>query len=289
VSVWDDVASRSSECLSGSQLTGTASGIPCGASDTYAVHVLSTAQGRFVVPRLTPYATKLSDHWHLPQLDELACEHLLDVATRLFTVTTINFDTYLEPLLKNSFLISRAWDAILPFREYDAPPARPEGRATHSHSAARRLRDLSGLDAARLASVFGVSRATYQHWISGAIPRGDRLDHVLQVLSLVEDAIQQLNQQANIAEWLRSPLSPTGRTPLDLLGERKYEAFRGYLLRSPREIQLLRSPLPPRRMGALSRPALIRAARSLSPQSWVDDYPEVAEKPRRKERKPRTG
>ncbi|MGB8932433.1 MAG: hypothetical protein WCC48_14415, partial [Anaeromyxobacteraceae bacterium] len=87
-------------------------------------------------------------------------------------------------------------------------------------SPAEELRALTGLTAQRLAELFGVSRTAYYKWMEGATPRDARYDHLLQVLSQVRDASARVGGVEDFAAWLRTPVSPGGKTPLDYLRAR---------------------------------------------------------------------
>jgi hypothetical protein len=151
----------------------------------------------------------------------------------------------------------------------EEPDQRQPARAIET--VAGRLREISGLDARRLASLFGVSRATYHHWLAGSNPRGDRLDHVLEVVSLVEEALERFGNASQTSVWLRTPVRPGGPTPLDLLRTRSVDAFRGFLTRLPIEQRLLRRPLPPRARRRLSAEERADAAGLYNPRSWEGD------------------
>ena len=114
---------------------------------------------------------------------------------------------------------------------------------------ARVLKDLSGMDAGRLAQVFGVSRTTFHQWASGATtPRGDHMEHLLEVLPLVQEAALRRPPQ-ELAIWLKTPVEPAGPKPLDLLGDNEYMAFKGFLHRQPIEERLMARPPSTRRVA----------------------------------------
>ena len=111
----------------------------------------------------------------------------------------------------------------------DRPVTASESRSTPAEC----LRERSGLDAGRLAAMFGVSRVTYQNWIAGAAPQGARREHLLEVLALIEEAERRLGGARAVGDWLLSPVGRARRRPIDLLAERDYDTFRGFLLRVP--------------------------------------------------------
>ena len=153
------------------------------------------------------------------------------------------------------------------------PPApRRQSVPVAARTPAARLREISALDAGRLAMIFGVSRATYQHWISGSTPRGPRRDHLLRVLSLVEEVAEHFGSGDRSATWLLAPVSPEGRTPVEFLRHRQYATFRGFLLRVPIEHRLMRRPAGPRRSRQLSPAEFEDALERTSPRAWREDF-----------------
>lgn len=109
---------------------------------------------------------------------------------------------------------------------------------------ARRLREISGLTVEHLASIFGVSRITYHKWMDGS-PLSDRhREHLLEVLPLMEEALQRLGTPNALSTWLLTPVSPAGKKPIEYLSSRQYNTFRGFLLRQGIDQKLLRPPMP---------------------------------------------
>lgn len=136
---------------------------------------------------------------------------------------------------------------------------------------AARIRELSGVDAGRLAELFGVSRATYQQWVSGSTPRGHRRDHLLELLPLLQEATEYFGGPKPTSTWLLTPVSPGGRRPIDFLSEHQYQTFRGCLLREPVERRLISRPRPfGQRRQTISRPDLEDALQRISPRTWDD-------------------
>ena len=97
---------------------------------------------------------------------------------------------------------------------------------------AERLREIAGLTVRHLANVFGVSRTTYSKWLSGSPLHSTHREHLLEVLSFIEEAVQHLGSSSATNTWLLTPVSPGGKKPIEYLAEREYAAFRGFLLRT---------------------------------------------------------
>lgn len=139
-------------------------------------------------------------------------------------------------------------------------------------AAAERLREKSGLDAARLGGVFGVSRVAYQKWIAGVAPQGTRREHLLEVLALIEEAERRLGDPRAVGDWLLTPVSARGRRPLDMLLDREYETFRGYLLHVRTGRERARPLAPSNRVRRrLSREEFDDALARLRPRAWSGD------------------
>lgn len=96
------------------------------------------------------------------------------------------------------------------------------------------LRDVSGLDAERLRTVFGVSRAAYSRWASGeATPRPEHQEKLLRILSIAEELNKRLGSPEAVADWLLKPISFLGKRPLDLLAEDDEDMIAGLVLSLP--------------------------------------------------------
>lgn len=149
-------------------------------------------------------------------------------------------------------------------------PAPPPATAP---TAAARLRDASGLDAGRLAGLFGVSRVSYQSWGAGSAPHGTRREHLLEVLSLVEEAAQRLGDPRAVGDWLLAPVSSAMSRPIDLLAARDYDSFRGCLLRVPSGRRLGQPLAPSDRVyrGRLSPGEYEDRLARLRPRAWSGD------------------
>lgn len=137
---------------------------------------------------------------------------------------------------------------------------------------AKSLRDISGLELDRLSAIFGVSRTAYYDWMSGSTPRGERRDHLLEVLSLVEEASKRLGDPAGTSTWLLTPVSSRGERPIDFLAVRNYTTFRGLLLRIPTEREVIRPFLHPSRVRReLTRQEFKERIERLSPRPRSED------------------
>lgn len=115
-----------------------------------------------------------------------------------------------------------------------------EAEQESSIPAATRLRMLTGLDAARLAELFGISRVAYQGWIGGVQPAFTRQEHLMQVLAFAEEANERFGSASAVRQWLIAPVSPGGPVPLELLRQRRYDTVRGLLLRVRRGNELVK-------------------------------------------------
>lgn len=143
---------------------------------------------------------------------------------------------------------------------------------------AEELRTLSGLSPVLLARIFGVSRTTYYKWIEGATPRDARFQHLVDVLAHIKEAQQRLSPSVDIAAWLRTPVAPGGKNPLDYLAAQRFSTFRGLLLRATSAQAGFSSPLP----SALALPPLSRAdylagRERVSPTPRIEDPDETGD------------
>ncbi len=116
---------------------------------------------------------------------------------------------------------------------------------------AEELRAITGLEAGRLAEVFGVSRTTFYKWMEGAVPREARQHHLLEAVAHMKDAKRKLPASVDVAVWLRTPVSAGGKSPLDYLQEQRFSTFRGLLLRAKAGEMGLSMPVP---TGIASQP-----------------------------------
>lgn len=154
-------------------------------------------------------------------------------------------------------------------------PARPD---PSDSKPAERLREKSGLDASRLAAVFGVSRVAYQNWIAGVAPHGARREHLLEVLAFVEEAERRFAGAREVGDWLLTPTEANGRRPIDLLATREYDTFRGFLLRVPTGRERVRPmQMAPRARRRLTGVAFDDALARLHPKAAREDLERVGE------------
>lgn len=137
---------------------------------------------------------------------------------------------------------------------------------------AERLRAISGLEVEPLANIFKVSRATYHKWINGSAPNRKHREHLLEVLSHIEKATQRLGSQSATTNWLLTPISATGKKPIDYLTMRQYAIFRGFLLNARTGQEVIRPPNPSNRVyREFSKEDVESALERLRPRAWVED------------------
>jgi hypothetical protein len=180
--------------------------------------------------------------------------------------------TVIVPTLGGSIDVS----IRIPNRYPEVPPrasaASPRARRVRAGVApADELRVLTGLSPQLLANLFGVSRTTYYKWIDGATPRDSRYSHLLEVLSHVRDISARVAGVADVAAWLRTPVSPGGRTPLDYLRDQRYTAFRGFALRVVSGQMALSVPRPALRETSLRADERAAARRRINPTPTSPD------------------
>lgn len=137
-------------------------------------------------------------------------------------------------------------------------------------SAAEELRAISGLQPAKLAELFGVSRTTFYKWMKGAAPRDQRFQHLVDVLAHAKEAQRKLSASIDLSVWLRAPMSAGGRSPLDLLRERRFSTFRGLLVRARSAEMTLSQPLPSVVTAPLNRDQFAVARERINPSPRVD-------------------
>lgn len=135
---------------------------------------------------------------------------------------------------------------------------------------AEELRSLTGLAPGRLADLFSVSRTTFYKWMEGATPRDERFQHLVDMLAHVKDARRRLPSSVDIAAWLRTPISPGAKTPLEYLRDLRFNVFRGLVLRqaSVGLAPTVTSVLPSRQMTRIERAI---AHERIAPHPRVED------------------
>lgn len=173
-----------------------------------------------------------------------ALDSLLGTRDATFSITSYREPVVVEAPMWTSFvgstegsesphiLIKYLRSMAIPERS-SRPLTIPTGDA-HSEEAltpAEELRSISGLSPALLGGLFGVSRTTFYNWMEGSVPRDARFQHLVDVLSHVKEAQRKLSPSLDVAAWLRTPISPGGRSPLDLLEQKRFSTFRGLLVR----------------------------------------------------------
>ncbi|SRR6266498_1404138 len=160
-----------------------------------------------------------------------------------------------------------------PFRRYSQAAKSLESESLVGIPAAR-LRQISGLDASRLAELFGVSRVTFQAWTAGATPHGARRERLLEILKLIEEVTTRLGNAQSTADWLLTPVTPKGKKPVELLRDRQDDTFRGYSLRLGTPRRFVRAPRPSRSRRVVA-PEELRAAigRLRSQTGYLEDNP----------------
>lgn len=135
-------------------------------------------------------------------------------------------------------------------------------------SAAVRLGALTGLEKERLAALLGVSRTTLYAWLEGSRPRGGKRDHLLHVVAVMEDVARRFSGPREVAAWLLSPSEASGRTPFEVLKERRYDLCRAMLARR----RAARPALPRRAPRPAAGTALREAFERLSSTPSIEDY-----------------
>ena len=137
---------------------------------------------------------------------------------------------------------------------------------------AEELRSLTRLTPAMLADLFGISRTTFYKWMRGATPRDERFQHLVDVLTHIKDARRRLPSSIEHTAWLRTPISPGAKTPLDYLRERRFSVFRGLVLRATSANMELDKPIPLSLPGPVMTPEERKIARErVSPSPRAED------------------
>jgi len=79
----------------------------------------------------------------------------------------------------------------------------------------------------QLSGLFGMSRQGMYKWLHGDGVRMAHREHVLEVSTLLDEAKERMGD--TLTNWLLTPVLPGGKKPVDLLRERDYTTFRGFL------------------------------------------------------------
>jgi len=169
------------------------------------------------------------------------------------------------------------WEWLLappsPIESFERPsPAPSVVSGQPAATPAEELRSITRLAPAILARIFGVSRSMYYRWVEGAIPRDERFQHLLDVLTHVKDAEKKLPSSIDFTAWLRTPISPGGRNPLDLLERKRFSTFRGLIVRARSSEMHLSTPLPSALSAATRRTeGQARLRERISPSPRIED------------------
>lgn len=144
---------------------------------------------------------------------------------------------------------------------------------------AERLRAISGLKTERLAEIFPVSRTTYQYWLTGAkAPHEMHREQLLEILSLMEEAIQRLGTPSAVSNWLLTPVSSGGKKPIEYLKAQQYSAFRGFLLQVRTGREAFRPYTQPSRVRfERSKEDIEYGLERLRPNTWKEEAEEEDE------------
>ncbi len=137
--------------------------------------------------------------------------------------------------------------------------------------AAARIRELSGLETEKLATLLGVTRTAFYDWLRGVRPRGKRRDHLFQVAHLVEDAARRLREPRAVAAWLMTPSQASNRIPFELARDHQYDLARSLLTRKTR------AALPKRARTTLDRAELGARVDSITSRPAPEDYEDTAD------------
>ena len=139
---------------------------------------------------------------------------------------------------------------------------------------AKHLESISGLSIEHLAEIFDISQTTYHNWLSGSPLDDVHREHLLEVLPLIEKALQRLGNSSAVSTWLLTPVTPGGKNPIEYLSTRQYDIFRGFLLRGIDQ-NLLHPPtalkFAYRELPYQEREDILR---QLHPGLVLEDYPD---------------
>ena len=137
---------------------------------------------------------------------------------------------------------------------------------------ANSLRDFSGLDIESLAQIFKVSRATYHRWLRGLPVSKRHRNYILEILPLIEEAVQRLGSPEAVSMWLLTPVSSGGKKPIEYLAEKQYNLFRGFLLHQRTGKEYFRLLKPSGRVfKPRTREDVEDIREQLRPHTWYDE------------------
>ncbi len=128
----------------------------------------------------------------------------------------------------------------------EEPPPDP----TDPRAALLELRRLTGLTWEQLARLFGVSRRTLHFWASGKPINARNEEHLRRLLAVLRQADRGTASE-NRAMLLTGQ---AGNLPLDLLAERRYEAFLQLAGQGPGRRSIPKKPLSPEAREARKPP-----------------------------------
>jgi hypothetical protein len=138
---------------------------------------------------------------------------------------------------------------------------------------AERLLVLTGFSAAQAGSIFGVSRQTYQSWKGGVSPHPDHRAHLLDVIPLIEEAASRLGSTEALGNWLQTPVVAGGSRPIDYLAGRRFDTFRGAVLRLRTGRERIRPVQRLSRGARAGRQSLDHLTDLLTPRPWLGHDP----------------
>lgn len=251
-------------------------------TDTYAGTVFGTVNfldPTFSLSRTGEHTRPEPDiHFELPQnalpyklLSTTTGSELQDVAASLLALLLLTVAGSAATDYHTTFEVKSS----LPKHVYSTPVEQTATTGENTVSTpAERLREASGLKVERLAEIFGVSRTTYHKWIAGSRIRDEHRAHLLEVLSLIDEANQRLGGSIATSNWLLTPVIPGGKKPVDYLAAREYTSFRGFLLRTRTGREVFRPLAPTHRVHIeRSQEEFADALEQLRPRTWPDEKP----------------
>jgi len=98
--------------------------------------------------------------------------------------------------------------------------------------------------------------------------------HMLEMLSIIEEATQHIGSSSATNTWLLTPVFPGGKKPIDYLAEGEYATFHGFLLRTQTSHGSMFHPLttPSSRVHRERSPEQREAMREhLRSRAWRDE------------------
>ncbi len=116
--------------------------------------------------------------------------------------------------------------------------------------------------------------------MDGSLLSDRHREHLLEVLPLMEEALQRLGTSNALSTWLLTPVSPVGKKPIEYLSSRQYNTFRGFLLRQGKDQKLLSPPMPLKyKYRERPREEIEDELERLNPGLLLDeDYPDTSDK-----------